>query len=184
MSARKCTQRLVLLLLLPLWVACSILESSGPESVLGPADIVEHLRAACEDRSIADYSDCLDDSFMFHLHESDWPYPPQQLPADTSWDRELEVHFSDRMFAEADSIELILDTTQPYIWPDDPSALGMECPFRLEVFCQDGSYTADGQAVFRFIRSTGGDWIIDYWKDCSVLDEPGEYTWGNIKALF
>jgi hypothetical protein len=184
MSARKCMQRLVLLLLLPLWVACSILESTSPEDVLGPADIIEQLRTACEDRNIAGYSDCLDDSFVFHLHEHDWYYPPQQLPPDTTWDRELEICFNNMMFAEADSIELILDASQPYIWPDDPSALGMECPFQLTVYVQGGSYSADGQAVFRFIKSVGDGWIIDYWKDCSVLDKPVEYTWGNIKALF
>ena len=167
-------------------VACSPAEPENSTQTSTPDQIIEQLQESYLEQNIVDYTYCFADSFMFVLHELDWGWNPND--PDSCWFLATDLAYTELLLQEATGISLELECTATYAWPDDSTALGMNCPFDLEVFTdstQSNGYRANGNAVFRFVEISDDVWKIDYWKDQSDIGGAKEAsTWGYIKYAF
>ncbi len=172
--------------LLLLIIACS---PTGTEDIVvsvTPEQTIEQLRESYIEQNFSDYTNCFADSFVFVLHEQDWEWNPND--PDSCWFLSSELAYSEDLFLSVPGISLELECTPTYIWPDDSTALGMTCPFDLEVYVDSAhtsGYRSAGDAVFRFVEVSDEVWMIDYWKDQSDTRGSKESsTWGFVKAVF
>lgn len=184
MSMLNCCIGMSVLLLLI--TACSPAGTDDIVVSVTPEQIVEQLRESYLEQNISDYTDCFADSFMFVLHEQDWEW--NQHDPDSCWFLSTELAYSEDLLLRTQGISLELECTPTYTWPDDSTALGMTCPFDLEVYTDSShtmGYRAEGDAVFRFVEVSDEVWMIDYWKDQSDMSGTKEAsTWGFIKTTY
>ncbi len=162
-------------------IACSPVETETPAEPHTPEAIIEKLRISYVNRDLSSYLDCFESDFVFYTAPG-WPYPNP----DTCWYLDEESTLTADLFDNAFMIELELEATETNPWHDDPTALGMTCPFVLKVYLdQISGYRATGEAVFRFVEYDTDKWRIDLWADYSqILGSRESTTWTFIKTAF
>lgn len=120
------------------------------------------------------YMETLDQTFEFHLLETDWADYDGDGVEDQSWGISIEEQFTQALFENAFNVELVLNGNEEYPWTGDTTGVFRECPrtFVLKVYTNPEQQGWIAQGTARFILapdSTDGIWRIYHWFDESDI---------------
>lgn len=142
-----------------------------------PAKLMHNFQLAYATHDLEEYINCLDDEFQFILLFEDWFDYNLDGYVDSTWDREIELTFTENMFnsPRAEIIELTLLGNSETVWYGDPTGetLQLVRSFDLKVYYMDGDepegFRAAGDAIFLCKPDENGEYRIWQWTDLSEV---------------
>ena len=128
-----------------------------------PEEVLQNFKVAYTFRDSLLYSDLLDSSFLFVYFDPDEGTSGQFM----SWDREVDLKTTGRLFRHFQIVELIWNAT---IYGYEYAETGeLSKGFNLTLVGAETDYKLMGRAVFSFRKCHDDKWRITRWKDESEL---------------
>ncbi len=140
-----------------------------------PEKLMHNFQLAYETHDLDQYANCLDDEFQFILLEEDWFDYNQDGFVDSTWNKDIEMAFTENMFnsPRAEIIELELLGTGNTQWYGDATGATrmLVRSFDLKVYYMDGEepegLRAMGDAIFLCRPDENEEYRIWQWTDLS-----------------
>ena len=142
-----------------------------------PEKLMHNFQLAYQTQNYDAYEDCIHDDFQFVLLPEDWFDYNLDGFVDSTWDKEIELMFTENMFQSefAEIVELELQGTGNYQWAGDATGVTrmlVRC-FDLKVYHMDGEepegFRAVGDAIFLCKPDENGEYRIWQWTDLSEV---------------
>jgi len=113
---------------------------------------------------------CFQDDFMHHLQEEDWADYSGDGIIDEYWGLEIELDFTEYLFAQADSIIFSLSGGESSIWSGDSTGQSTQMPRILtrEIYFPTDTTLEMRPVILICKPDTQGEWYIWQWFDEAV----------------
>ena len=148
-----------------------------------PDSVFANLKNALEGKVIGNYTDCLDDSFVFHPDPSDSVelYALYSMDVYENWRRDVEQTVTQTIFDEAASIRVTFTPRDTTICVGDDECF-FYYKYELQVIFKVGGTEYYYGLVDYHLRSEGGYWYIYAWLDKRDPDFQDFDSWGKLKG--
>jgi hypothetical protein len=168
---------------------CGLFETRTPEGgggesewipPLTPQQVVENLETALLAGNFGDYTRTFTPEFRFVPDATDVATIAVERPGEPvyeNWDADVETATMQQIYASADGLDLSLVLFEERI-EGDTRLLKYE--YTLGIVRAEVETLYQGEAWFRVVQLTGGEWFILTWED--VITDDTETSWGLLKG--